>query len=161
MTTNNGKRTIVHKNDEEGAIHVDAMTGAILTPNEERPDWTDGLATALLAERVGYYERSLGHHLPENMRTPDAMNYADLSWIGVDAEGDEVEIEASQDFRSEVLSTVLEIDTSAEGWEQLMANAVAGHESDYTYMSQPTDEETLAEAEGQTFSQADKKSAEG
>lgn len=161
MSTNYGNRVMIHKNGEEGGFHIDAMTGAILTPSNERPDWADGLATAMLAERVGHYERALGHHLPETMRTPQAINYADLSWVGVDAEGDEVEIEASQDFRSEVISTILEIDTSVEGWEKLMENAIAGHEADYTYMTQPTDEQTLAEAEGKDFSEAAKKAVEG
>lgn len=161
MNTNNGKRIIVHKKGEEGAFHVDAMTGLVLTPPEERPMWSEGLATAMLAERVGYYERALGTNIPEGLRAPDAIAYEDLSWIGVDQEGDEVEIEANAEFRSEVLAELLSIDTSVEGWETLMENAVASASVDYTYMTHPTDEETLAEAEPHTFSEAEKKSAEG
>ena len=161
MTTNNGKRIVIHKNGEEGAFHVDAMTGMILTPADERPIWAEGLATAMLAERVGFYERSIGAQMPEGVRSPDAINYADLSWAAVDAEGDEVEIEASHEFRSEVLAELLQIDTSVAGWETLMENSVASHAADYTYMTQPTDEVTLAEAESVTFGQVEKKAAEG
>lgn len=161
MTTNNGKRILIHKTGEEGAFHVDAMTGMILTPPEERPDWAEGLATAMLAERVGFYERRMGTNIPEVLRAPDAIAYEDLSWVGVDQEGDEVEIEASHEHRSEVLAELLKIDTSVEGWEQLMQTAIAGAEVDYTYRTSPTDEATLAQAEPMNFSDAEKKAAEG
>lgn len=161
MTTINGTTIPVHKAGEEGIITIDAMTGQITTPSNERPLWAEGLATAMLAERTGFYERSLGVQMAETFRLPEAFEYADLSWVGVDEEGDEVEIEASHEHRSMVLASALGIDVEEAGWDKALPGAVAEVEVLHSYSTAPTDEQTLAEAEGITFGQVDKKSAEG
>jgi hypothetical protein len=148
----NGKKIIVHKTDAEGAMVIDALTGNIVTPADQRPDWADGYATAILAERVGYYEKRMGSHLPDGLRSPEAINVDDLSWVGVDTEGEEVEIEAKAEYRQTMLSTLLGIDTSADSFDDFMAGEGAHTVMvDYTYQTHPTDEQTLAEAEGENF----------
>lgn len=161
MTTINGKTIPVSKKDSEGIIEIDAMTGTITTPPGERPDWAEGLAVAMLAERVGYYEKALGATMAEDQRHPEQLHYEDLSWIGVDAEGDEVEVEAIHQFRSEKLAEVLGISTDADNWEDTLQGQLAMHEVEHTYVTHPTDERTLAEAEGVTFQEAEKKAAQG
>lgn len=146
--SNNGKRIIVHKDGEEGAFHIDAMTGQVLTPTNELPIWANGFATALLSERVGWYEQRLGAQLPEGIRKPEALNVADLGFVAVDEAGDEVEIEASSEYRQRTLSVMLDIDTAADGWADFMKQFEVGAEVDASYSTAPTDEETLAEAEG-------------
>lgn len=148
----NTNTILVHKTDEAGAIIVDRMTGSILTPSNERPDWAEGLAAAMLAERVGWYENRLGKNLPDTLRSPHACNYADLSWVGVDAEGDEVEIEAAAEYRMTTLAAIMELDLDADNFELPVSGEVAHAFTDYTYTTTPgTDEQTLAEVEGQTF----------
>lgn len=147
------KRIIIHKPDSEGAFHIDAMTGAVVTPQNELPDWAEGLASALLAERVGFYEKRLGTNLPEQLRKPNSMAMEDLGWIGVDQEGDEVEIEAVTEYRSEMLGKLLEIDLDNEDLDGQLGGDTLSVLTDYTYETHPTDEKTLLEASDQSFEQ--------
>lgn len=109
----NVKPIIVHKEGEEGTLQVDAMTGALLTPTDDRPAWSEGLAAALLQERVTFYEIRFGKGSEAFKATvnADAIEFADLGWIGVNEDGDEIEIEASSEHRSEVVAKALGIDT--------------------------------------------------
>ena len=161
MNTNNGNTIPVHKSGDEGILTIDAMTGTITTPADERPTWAEGLAVAMLGERTGFYEKRLGALLTEDLRSPEVLEYADLSWVGVDEEGDEVEVEASHEFRSVKLAELLGIDTTEAGWDATMEGAVAEAEVTHTYATHPTDERSLAEAEGVTFGEAEKKAAQG
>lgn len=105
------ERTIpVHKTDHEGVIHVNAYTGIITTPNDERPEWADGLSTALIVERHGWYSSRLGQQYGDEHKHPAAFNFADLGWIGLDDEGEPVELDADVEFRMEVLAGVAGID---------------------------------------------------
>lgn len=101
---------LVHKEGEEGIIHIDLDTGIITTPLDERPDWADGLASAIPHERSRWYEQRLGPQYAAEHKSPEAMVFQDLSWIGVDDEGDEVELSADLDYRQEVLAKVLGLD---------------------------------------------------
>lgn len=152
-------RITVHMEGAEGAIHVDAKDGRILTPVDERPEWAEGHAVALLGERVGWYEQRLCQPLPDNLRSPETVAYQDLGWIGVDAEGDEVEIEADADYRMTMLSNALGVDREDYDDQKHFKNAIASAEVAHTYRDNQTDETTLAEAEGETF--AEKKAATG
>lgn len=107
------KPIIVHKAGEEGTMEVDALTGAILTQVDQRPEWAEGLAAALLQERHTFYELRFGKQSTQyaEVAKADAIEYADLGWIGVNEDGDEVEIEASAEYRSEVVAKALGIDT--------------------------------------------------
>lgn len=149
------KHIIIHKTNAEGLLLIDALDGSVITAPEERPDWAEGLAAAMLAERNGWYEKRLGKWLPDALRSPQSMNADDLTWIGVDHEGDEVEIEASTEYRTDILATLLEIDTSADSFELPVDGEVASALVDYTYMTAPTDEQTLAEAEAQDFGETE------
>lgn len=157
MTTNN--RIAVHKEGEEGAIHIDAKEGRVLTQVDERPEWANGLAAAMLAERVGWYERRLGAQLPEAVRSPELIAYQDLEWIGLDAEGDEVHLEADAEFRMNLLAGMMGVDRQDYDDEKNFKNAVASTEVEHTYRTQPTDEATLQEAEGQQFTETERQAA--
>lgn len=101
---------IVHKAGHEGTIELDAMTGAIQTRPEDRPAWAEGLAVALLPERHKFYATRLGEkseqfkHLIE---APNGIDVQDLGWVGVNGEEQEVEIEASDEFRMDAIATIL------------------------------------------------------
>lgn len=104
-------RTIpVHKADHEGVLLINAYTGVIQQPLDERPEWSDGLSTALLAERHGFYTQRLGAQYADEHKLPEAFNYADLGWIGLDSEGEPVELDADPEYRMEVLGEVLGLD---------------------------------------------------
>lgn len=158
--SNNG-RIAVHKDGEEGAIHIDRLEGRVLTPADDRPEWADGLAAAMLAERVGWYERRLSSQLPEAVRSPDVIAFQDLGWVGVDAEGDEVELEADGEYRMEQLANMLGIDREDYEDEKNFKDAIASAEVDHTYKTQPTDEATLQDAEGQSFTEEQRAAAQG
>lgn len=149
-------RIAVTKSGHEGGIHIDALTGQIVTPPEQRPDWAEGYAVALLGERTGWYEKRLGEQLSESIRKPDMIDASDLGWVGVDAEGDEVEIEASHEFRMDVLSGLLNIDRQDFDQERNFQNAIAQAELDHTYVTHATDEATLQEIEGTSFNEVAK-----
>lgn len=131
---------------QEGGLLLDARTGQIVTPVDERPEWADGYAVAQLAERNGWYEKRTGQQVEQ----PEFMIATDLAWIGVDAEGDEVEIEANAETRQTILATMLGIDLEdTEGTD--IKGTILSREVDDTYVSQPTSEATLGEIEGQSF----------
>lgn len=104
------QRTIlVHKKDAEGALIINALTGHIQQPLDERPEWSEGLTLALLSERHGYYTKRLGSGYTGSMQSPETIAYEDLGWIGVDAEGEPVELDADAEHRMGVIAEVLGI----------------------------------------------------
>lgn len=113
MKTHPGEPVVVHKTGDEGSIQIDSMTGQVLTEADQRPDWADGLFTAMTAERHGFYNQRLGPLYTDDMKSPETFLFEDLSWIGLDPEGDEVEIEADNEHRMSVLANKLDIDLEA------------------------------------------------
>lgn len=108
--TPRGERTIlVHKNDAEGALIINALDGMIKQDPSERPEWADGLACALLAERHQFYTTRLGPDYAKSHAQPDLLAFEDLGWIGVDADGNPVELEADSEHRMTVVAEVLGI----------------------------------------------------
>lgn len=101
---------IVHKEGEEGALTIDRLTGRITTPHEERPDWAEGYAVAMLEERIKFYTDRLGSQAPTDVLEPQAIEVSDLSWIGVNADGDEVETEAEAETRMSMIASVFGMD---------------------------------------------------
>lgn len=139
-----------------GGFVISSLSGEILTPPNERPEWAGGVVQAQLAERIGWYEKRIGEHLAEQRRVPDFINFQDLGWVGVDAEGDVVAIDPDNQFRMEILAEYLEIDKSADNWEQQTMDKSVSVLVDHTYQTHPTDERTLAEVEGLSFEELDK-----
>ena len=109
MTPSTGRQIMVHKEGEEGALQVDALTGYITTPVDARPDWSDGLAVALLQERATFYERRLGPAFSPAMRDATAIAFQDLGWVGVDEEQEACELSADHEYRADVVAKVLGI----------------------------------------------------
>lgn len=112
MPNTSSKNTVlVHKEGEEGVISVDRTTGRIISSLDERPDWSEGLATALVQERLDFYQKRLGDGtVYQSLSDAQAIEYSDLSWIGVDANQDEQEIEASADYRMDIVAKALGMD---------------------------------------------------
>jgi hypothetical protein len=129
LTDTTGKSILVHKQDSDGTISLDYLTGQVTTPNDERPEWAEGLATALLAERTGYYAKRLGSAYPPELATADAMAFEDLGWIGhkVDdgGEGIEYELSASEEYRMDCLAKFIGVDRADFDSETPFQNAVA------------------------------------
>lgn len=127
-TSNNDRSPIIiHKEGEEGAITVSRTTGIITTPHNERPDWAEGFSTALLEERLKFYGDRLGKDSVafKAMAAADAIETSDLTWIGVDADGDERTIDASSEYRMGLVTVCIGMD--AESGE-LSGTVLAEHE---------------------------------
>lgn len=150
----------VMKDGHEGGIHID-IEGKVTTPTDERPEWADGYAVALLGERIGWYEKRVGSQLPESMRRPEVLLADDVEWIGLDQEGAEVHIEANGDTRMTILAGLLEIDREDPSAKSILDKAIARASVDETYSTQPTSEATLEEAEGKSFEEVGRTAVTG
>lgn len=151
MTTNTSP-IMVHKSDEEGAFIVDRKTGSVLTPSNEMPQWAEGLVSASLASRVGWYEQRLGAQLPEAIRSPSSIEHSDLDWVAVDEAGDYIDIEHNAEYRTGILGTLMGVDLEDfDNFEKNLGAEITSRLVDYSYSENPAGEETLAEAEGQSF----------
>ncbi|MEW6121260.1 MAG: hypothetical protein AB1698_01505 [Pseudomonadota bacterium] len=108
----NGPRVLVHKEGAEGAIHLDALTGQVVTSADDRPAWAEGLVVGLLTERHRFYESRLGAEgYTAEHRNPEAIILQDLGWVALDPEtGDEMEMNADTDYRMGVIAQVLGVD---------------------------------------------------
>lgn len=95
-----GKPLLVQKEGAEGGLVIGSLSGQITQSIMERPEWSEGLATALIAERHGFYQSRLGH-----VPSPGILNFEDLGWVCVNAEGDEFQIEADAEFRMNVIAS--------------------------------------------------------
>lgn len=93
---------VIHNPGHEGALVLDKLTGVILTPIMERPEWADGLAVALLSEHRQFYLSRTGKY-----NEPDLYELQDLGFVGVNEQGDEVEIYATHEFRMDRLNMLL------------------------------------------------------
>ncbi|UIY29207.1 hypothetical protein LZK73_21985 [Neorhizobium galegae] len=149
-------RIAIHKAGHEGAFHITALEGQIVTPFDERPDWAEGYAVALLGERTGWYEQRLGKQLPDSIRKPEMIDVRDLGWIALDHEGSEVEIEADGDYRMDVLAGILNIDREDFDGERNFKDTLAEAEANHSYATHPADEATLEEVEGKSFAEVEK-----
>lgn len=110
-----GHTALVHRKDHEGMLQIDAFTGQVLPEQHERPEWAEGLIMAMLAERHTFYGSRLGPLYSEDMKSPEALAFEDLTWLGVetredrDNAGDEITIEYDPEHRMEVMSSVVGI----------------------------------------------------
>lgn len=101
---------VVHMEGKPDTILLHS-SGRIATEPFEMPDWaTDGIALAKLSERNTFYLNRLGTELAAPLLNSNIINYADLSWVAVDEDGEEVEVPASDEYRMGVLATVLGVD---------------------------------------------------
>lgn len=108
-----GKVTLVHKQGEEGALEIDSVSGLVIPGQWNRPEWAASLVCASLAERHNFYTTRLGSDYADAHRWPEVFAYEDLSWSAVDVDtGEAVDIEASTEFRMEVLAGVVGMDLS-------------------------------------------------
>lgn len=147
------KRIAIHKEGHEGLIHVSADTGMMLTPIDQRPEWADGLVQAIFKERNEFYTKRLGAEAAAPLLAADLLSADDLTWVGITNEAEEVEIEASADHRMDQLATVLGIDREDADNVPLLQQSIASAEAAHSYTTDPLNEATLAEIEGQGFEQ--------
>lgn len=124
------RTALVHKQDAEGAITIDPMTGRILTPLDERPEWAAELTIAQMAERDTFYIDKLGPLYTEDRQHPEVYAFEDLGWLGmreypVDApyvnpetgETSDHELliyDADHEFRQQQLGTALGIEAELD-----------------------------------------------
>lgn len=127
MEPTNTKTITVHKEGAEGSLQVDAYTGLIKTPLIQRPDWAEGLTNCLLQERTVFYQKRLG---PAYKGQESALAFQDLSWLGLDAEQAECQLDADSDYRSDVVAKALGIDREDFETEQPFGSVVAEAELD-------------------------------
>lgn len=129
METKEQKLITVHAKDLEGSIQIDAKTGIVQTPVDLRPEWADGLVCALLHERGTFYFGSENSkprldrdsEKGKAIAAADPIDFADLGWIAFTQEGQQVEIEASAEFRMDVIAEAFMIDRAD-------ADSLAGYE---------------------------------
>lgn len=157
--TNHNTRILIHTEGQEGGFFIHGVTGQIITTDEdhEMPEWAEeAIVNANLQERRTWYTQRIGETAFVALGTPDALEYKDLGWIAVDQEGDLVEIDADVQWRSENLAELLNIDTDADAFDKTIEGVT--HEALIAddYRRNPTDEATLAEAEGKTFEEVEK-----
>lgn len=111
--TPSGKTSLVHKDGHEGSVVIDGMTGIILTPSEQRPDWAadDNLAAAVVSERFKFYEERLGKEYAQSIQFAELIDSRDLQWVALDEEGELLApIEADSDYRMEVIAKAVGAD---------------------------------------------------
>lgn len=140
----------IHSIGHEGSLVVDALTGAILTPMMERPDWSEGLAVALLYEHVHFYTSRLGHY-----GTPEVYAKEDLAWVGVSHDGDELEIEADAEYRMDRLASNLGIDRE----EGTLEGAIAEAEMSFDRLRTKDDVAALEANQAQGFNEEENRKA--
>lgn len=116
MTTDTNQTRVpailVHKLNEPGALRIDSLSGRILSEPDERPDWAEGLAVALVASRTVFYMQRLGK-LP-NDTLDGLIAFEDLGWIAIDAEGGPIELEADAEYRMDKIAEATGINRSAD-----------------------------------------------
>lgn len=115
----------VHSQDNEGVIVLNA-NGRILTDLNERPEWAHGLAVAMLHERTKYYTDRLGSEGAADHLSQNTVYVEDLSWVGFDEAGDEVEVAPLSEFRASVLATALGVDGEGEVHGAIAERVIAG-----------------------------------
>lgn len=117
---------LVHRSDAEGALTIDSMTGLVTTPLDYRPDWSDGLLCAQVAEWREWYQARLSPAAHAAHTSPDRpIEWSDLEWIALNEDGNEVHLEADPETRMGIIATwiggiVREPKQSAD------ANAISG-----------------------------------
>lgn len=164
MNTTANARILIHTEGQEGGFFIDALNGQVMMDGhtDELPEWADeGIVNANLQERRTFYIARIGEQAFTGMGTPEALDYKDLGWIAADHEGDLVEIEADHQWRQENLASLLELDTSVEGFDKGIEGATAEAMVSETYRTNPTDEQTLEEVEGKSFSDVERQQAQG
>jgi hypothetical protein len=111
-TTNNtpkfSRPVLIHKQGEEGALIINGVTGLVDQPADERPAWAEGLVCAMIAEWTGFYAKRTG----KSMQTGDILAFEDLTWLAINEDGAEVELEANGEFRMERVASLNGIDVS-------------------------------------------------
>jgi hypothetical protein len=157
---------LVHCEGQEGTIEIDYQTGQITTPTDQRPDWADGLLNAMTHERDAFYA-GVGKPGDENFqpgrlgpvlyeekhRFPEAIDSRDLKWITMDDSGTQMgEVEASHEYRMEVVQTVLQVDE--EGVSQISGRVLADIEIANDQVRGKSDLELLDQASRTTFGEA-------
>lgn len=143
------QRVAITKQGEEGVIEIDAKDGRVLTNSEALPSWAEWVVIAMLNERTGWYQQRTG----ATIILGEHESFEDFEWLGLDHNGDEVHIEADQEFRMAKLADMLGVDLMDIEDAKEFHGQIASAEAEHTYRSQPADEVTLREAERTTFEQ--------
>jgi hypothetical protein len=169
LTMSNQRTIVVHKEGAEGTLQVEHLTGKIITPVDQRPDWAEGLAACAPQERITFYQQRLttkakgGSEVAFNagdmqkIREADAIAFQDLHWYGVNAEQEAIEIEADNEYRLELLAKMIGVDTEAG---TMGDGVVAERELAQAFTRRTQDEQdALAEATAAGFPEVEQEAA--
>jgi hypothetical protein len=111
-----GLTALVHKQDAEGSITIDPITGHIITSADERPEWAEELTVAQIGERHVFYTAALGDLYTEERQMPEVFAFEDLGWLGArelpegttldGMDHDLLHFDADHEFRQQQVATV-------------------------------------------------------
>jgi hypothetical protein len=159
-TTNLADRTIlVHRKDQEGTLRINALSGVIQQEPNERPDWSDGLSTALIGERHEFYSARLGPAYTEAHKHPEILSFEDLGWLTVseDEDGSTVIQDADVEFRMEVLGEVTgmtrydNLSLGINGEDHVDGKGTVLEEVELAYTAERSDDEVAAFEKSQEY----------
>lgn len=159
-TTDLADRTIlVHHTDQPGALIIGALDGAIRQDPNERPDWSDGLSTALLGERHEFYTARLGDLYTDEHKYPEALNFADLGWLTVEADdvGGTLIMDADPEFRMNVVAEVTgvvrsdDLSQGIQGEDHVDGKGTVMAEIEHDMTPLRTDDEVVAFEKSQEY----------
>ena len=98
---------LVHKQDAEGALKIGNNSGRVYGDLMERPEWSEGLLVAHLAERQLYWEARLGK-TEEAAAIETAIAFEDLGWTVLHEDGYSMfDTEASAEFRMDAIASAV------------------------------------------------------
>jgi len=146
----------VHKDNAEGTLQIDYLTGSIITPLVDKPDWAQGLATAIPQERVTFYTQRLGDKSAEleQVLAADTVNFEDLCWLGEDADKQVAELPASTEYRMAIVGKLHGINPETGAVEgKTLERDLAMENSRRT----PAEQAALDEATHAGFKEADQR----
>lgn len=97
-------------------IEINSLTGGVLSPLDQLPEWAEGLGVAVVHERSQYYKSTLGYvPVVADSRGQEQINVADLEWVVKFEDEDEKLIPADHEYRMAVVSSLV---FDLEAWEK-------------------------------------------
>lgn len=141
---------LVHKQDAEGALKIGNNSGRVYGDLMERPEWSEGLLVAHLAERQLFWEARLGK-TEQAASAETAIAFEDLGWTVLHEDGSSMfDTEASAEFRMDAIAQHLgfERHNDIKAGEAEMAK-LSGNVATLSFDSDVSDTELRAIEEAQ------------
>lgn len=133
---------------QEGSFQIDALTGMVQDTSQV-PEWATGVVTATLAERADYYQKRVGAEKAAEHLNSQLVQFNDLGWVGVDAEGDEVSIDAGEEVRRANVAKLLGMST-----DPIHGDIEQAHGTTMRSLQLESEEEAIQTATEETIQEA-------